>query len=435
MAQPTIRRRDRDAILQSLRAGVVPRRGHQHVQVGRADEISALMDDLERIRDGGSAIRFVIGEYGSGKTFFLFLIRAIGLEQGLVTAHGDLSPDRRLHASAGQARGLYSELMANLATRTKPEGAMTSVVERFVTTARQEARERGESEETILRQRLERLSEMTGGYDFATVVEAYWRGHQEGDDRLQSDAVRWLRGEFATKTDARKALGVRTIIDDANFYDHLKLFAAFCRLAGYGGLVVCLDEMVNLYKLASGQARKNNYEQILRILNDSLQGASVGLGFLLGGTPEFLMDTRKGLYSYEALRSRLATNRFATGGLQDLSGPVLSLANLSQEELYLLLQNLLRVQAGGDDEAWLLPDEGVEAFMRHCSEKIGEAYFRTPRNTIKEFLQLLAVLEQNPEASWQRLVGEVELQPDVAPDTTEEVADPEDDDALTSFRL
>lgn len=375
------------------------------------------MRDLDRIADGGSAIRFVIGEYGSGKTFFLFLVRSIALEKGLVTIHGDLAPDRRLHATGGQARSLYAELMSNLATRTKPDGgAMASVVERFVTSALKQARAGGTQVEEVVHDRLDQLSSLPGGYDFAEVVAAYWRGHETGDDILQSDAVRWLRGEFTTKTDARKALGVRTIVDDDNVYERLKLFARFVRLAGYGGLVVALDELVNLYKLGSGIARRNNYEQLLRIVNDSLQGASVGLGFLLGGTPEFLMDPRKGLYSYEALRSRLEENRFAGDGYKDLTGPVVHLANLSQEELYLLLEKLRHVYAAGDADAHLVPDEALRTFMAHCSERIGDAYFRTPRNTIKAFLDLLAVLDQNPEASWQELVGGVSVEREENPD-------------------
>jgi hypothetical protein len=431
-----IRPRDRDAILQSLRAGVVPRRGHQYVQVGRAEEVRALLQDIERIADGGSAIRFVIGEYGSGKTFFLFLVRSIALEKGLVASNADLNPDRRLHATGGQARSLYAELMASLATRTRPDGgAVASVVERFVTSALQESRDTGTGVGALLQDRLASLSEMTGGYDFAEVVAAYWRGHDLGDDRLKSDAVRWLRGEFTTKTDARQALGVRTIIDDDNFYDQLKLFSRFVRLAGYGGFLVCLDELVNLYKLAHSQARSSNYEQILRILNDSLQGASVGLGFLLGGTPEFLMDTRRGLYSYEALRSRLAQNRFATDGRRDLSGPVLHLANLSPEELYVLLANLRHVHASGDPARHVLPDEALAAFMEHCSKRIGEAYFRTPRSTIRAFLELLAVLEQNEVASWRDLLGAVDVTPDVDPGLESSSPEAADDGDLASFTL
>lgn len=281
-----LRARDRDAILQTLRAGVVPRRGHQHIQVGRADELAALLQDLERVADGGSAIRFIVGEYGSGKTFFLQLVRSIGLEKGFVAASADLSPSRRLHATGGEARNLYADLMANLATRTRPEGgALPSVVERFVTSALQESRERGVSTRTVIDERLAALAELPGGYDFAEVVAAYWKGHDEDGDRLKSDAVRWLRGEFTTRTDARNALGVRTIVDDASIYDHLKLFARFVRLAGYSGLIACFDEMVNLYKLANSRARNSNYELVLRIVNDSLQGAAVGLGVLFGGTP------------------------------------------------------------------------------------------------------------------------------------------------------
>src|SRR4051812_41353362 len=415
-----IRPRERDAILQALRAGVVPRVGQQHVQVGRAEEVKALLSDVDRIADGGSAFRLAIGEYGSGKTFFLNLVRSIAMERKLVTVHADLSPDRRLHATGGQARSLYAELMRNIATRAKPDGgAMGSIVERFVTAALTEARDTGTTPNAVIRTRLASLSELTGGYDFAEVIGAYWRGHDTGNEQLKSDAVRWLRGEFSTRTDARAALGVRTIVDDANFYDQLKLLARFVVMAGFGGLLVCLDEMVNLYKLANSQARNSNYEQILRILNDALQGTAQGVGFLFGGTPDFLTDSRRGLYSYTALQSRLSENTFATGGLVDMSGPVIRLASLTPEALYVLLSKLVHVHASGEADAYLLPPEALKAFMNHCSSKVGEAYFRTPRNTIRSFLDLLAVLEQNPGTDWAPLVGAVNLvaesNPDLAP--------------------
>ncbi|WP_113717611.1 ATP-binding protein [Arthrobacter dokdonensis] len=458
-----IRPRERDAILQSLRAGVVPRAGQQHIQVGRVHEVRALLNDIERIRDGGSGSRFVIGEYGSGKTFFLHVIRSVALQQKLVTVHADLSPDRRLHATGGQARSLYAELMRNMSTRAAPDGgAVSNVIERFVTQALGEARETNTPAESVIRYKLGQLTELTGGYDFAEVIAKYWQGHDTGNEQLKSDAVRWLRGEFSTRTDARVALGVRTIIDDSNVYDQLKLLAIFVRLAGFGGLLVCLDEMVNLYKLANTQARNSNYEQILRILNDSTQGTAVGLGFIFGGTPDFLLDTRRGLYSYTALQSRLAENSYATGDRVDYSGPVLRLANLTAEDFYILLCKLRNVQAGGNSEAYLVNDEGIQAFMNHCSQRIGDAYFRTPRNTIKGFLDLLAVLEQNPGLHWTDLVGSFaavrESNPDLEPldspeataanvvqrppsaaSSTEPVSvfaqeDP-DGDELTSFRL
>jgi len=408
-----IRPRERDAIIQSLRAGVVPRVGQHLIQVGRLEEAKAVLKDVERIGDGGSAIRFVVGAYGSGKTFFLNLVRSVALEKKLVTVHGDLTPDRRLHATGGQARNLFAELMRNMATRSKPEGgALASVVERFVTSALGEAKTRGVKPELVIQERLHDLTELVGGYDFAEVVAAYWRGHETGNETLKNDAIRWLRGEFSTRTDARAALGVRTIVDDATFYDYLKLTARFSRLAGFAGLLVCLDELVNLYKLAHTQARNANYEQILRILNDSLQGIAVGVGFVLGATPDSVLDTRRGLYSYAALQSRLAENTFARGGLVDLSGPVINLANLTPEDLYVLLGKLRSVQASGDPSAYLIAEEGIKAFMDHCFKKVGETYFRTPRNTIKAFLDLLAVLEQNPGTTWQELLGNVVLAED-----------------------
>ena len=427
-----IRPRDRDAVIQSLGAGVVPRAGQHLIQVGRTREIEALVSDIDRIADGGSGFRVVIGEYGAGKTFFLNLVRAVALEKKLVVASADLNPDRRLHASGGQARSLYAELMRNISTRTKPDGgALPGIVEKFIATSKTEAKAAGQTTEVVIRQKLEHLTELVNGYDFAEVIAAYYRGFEEGNEQLKSDVVRWLRGEFSTKTDARQALGVRAIVDDAAFYDQLKLLARFVRLAGFGGLLVSLDELVNLYKLANTQARNSNYEQILRILNDSLQGTAVGLGFVMGGTPEFLLDTRRGLYSYPAIQSRLAQNAFASDGLVDFSGPVVRLSSLTPEDFYVLLQKIRLVYASGDEAKYLLPDQGIFSFMEHCSKRIGDSYFRTPRTTIKSFVNLLAVLEQNPTAQWEALLGGVEVTPDAGAAVDLKV----DDDELATFKL
>lgn len=435
MTVKKIRAKERDAIIQSLKSGVTPKVGIQHIQVGRVNELKAMIQDIERISDGGSAFRLIIGEYGSGKTFFLSVVRAIALERKLVTVNADLSPDRRIHASAGQARNLYSELMRNMSTRNKPDGnALTSVVEKFITEARMEADSSGKSINAVIHEKLSSLSELVGGYDFAKVIEAYWTGHETDNDTLKANAVKWLRAEYSTKTDARNDLGVRTIISDASFYDSLKLMSLFVRQAGYAGLLVNLDEMVNLYKLPNTTARTSNYEQILRILNDCLQGTAEHLGFLLGGTPEFLLDPRKGLYSYEALQSRLAGNTFAKqAGVIDYTSPALHLASLTPEELYILLKNLRHVYAEGDESKYLVPDESLKAFLKHCSQTIGDAYFRTPRNTIKAFLDMLAVIDQNPSIAWNSLIASVAIEEDKPSDVELDVEDSEEE--LADFKL
>lgn len=429
-----IRPKDRDLIVQALRAGVVPRSGQQLIQVGRVREVETMLQDIERIGQGGAVFRIIIGEYGAGKTFFLSLVRAIALQQKLVTAHADLNPDRRLQGSGGQARSLFAELMKNVSTRARPDGgALGGVVEKFVAQARTDAKSQSVAPEALIRSRLNPLTDMVGGYDFTEVIAQYARGFEEGNDSLLGDAVRWLRGEFTTKTEARASLGVRTIIDDDQVYDHLKLFARFVRLAGFGGLLVCMDELVNLYKLANRQARDGNYEQILRILNDVLQGNTEGMGILLGGTPEFLLDPKRGLYSYPALQRRLADNTFAAQtGLTDFSGPVLRLTSLTQEDFYVLLQRLRHVFAYGDSVKYLLPDEGIAAYMAHTAKRLGETYFRTPGTTITSFLGLLALLEQHPGTDWRALVGTVQLEADTGAAKERAV---EEDNELASFKL
>ena len=354
----TIKRRHSEVIIRALKAGVVPRMGVQHILVNRLQEIKQIKKDFSVVVDGGSAVRFIIGDYGSGKTFFLNLSRLLAFANNLVVMRADLAPNRRLYSTDGKARALYAEMTSNITTRNKPTGgAMTSIVERFVNKARIQAEREGETTSKIIRQQTATLEELTDGYDFATVIDSYWRGFDQGNDGLQNSALRWLRAEYSTKTDARNDLGVRTIISDTNIYDHLKLMSLFVRLAGYHGLVVLLDEMSVLYKLASSQSRTANYEQILRIVNDVLQGSASHISFLFGGTNQFLNDPRRGLFSYKALQQRLADNVFTKDGLVDFSGPVIRLNSLNEEEFYALLCNVRQVFQSNNSMS--LPDEAL----------------------------------------------------------------------------
>ena len=443
MASGKIRPRTRDSILGALSAGVVPATGLQYVQVGRASEVKALLRSIDSVADGGATFKLVVGDYGAGKTFFLHLVRQLAFEHKLVTVHADFSPERRLVASQGQARNLYGELVSNMSTRSKPEGgALGAIIEMFVAKAIKDAGADGVAPDELIDRRLEPLKDLVGGWDFAHVLGNYCRGHESGNDELKQSAMRWLRGEYTAKTDAKRDLGVRTIIDDGMFYDAIKLLTRFVTIAGHGGLFVILDEAVNLFKIAHSQSRTLNYEMVLRILNDTLQSGSgtQNLGVLMGITPEALFDPRRGLCSYDALASRLAPNRFAEqSGLVDYNQPTIHLQNLTPEEMYLLLGNIRNVFAGGDADSYLIDDEGLHAFMEHCHKNIGSAYFKTPRETVRGFVNLLAMLDQYPDKHWTDFVDQVVIEPDAGPGEADELSGSdggdEDDAGLANFTL
>jgi hypothetical protein len=412
-----IRPKERETIIQSLKSGVVPRTGLQHIQVGRSEELKSFVKDVDTIAEGGTSFRFVIGEYGSGKTFFLSLLRTIALEKGLVTMHADLSPIKRFHGSDGQPRLLLSEMVENLSTRTKPDGnALQNILERFISNAREEAKANGSNPYDLISEKLNELNDYTGGYNFVSVIKKYLEGYESGNQFLMNSALKWLKAGYTTKTDTLRDLGIREFISDSSFYNTLKLYSVLVRKAGYKGLLICVDEMVNLYKIPNSISRKANYEEILSMLNNTLQGSFSNIGFIMGGTPEFLTDNIRGLYSYEALKSRLSENSFSKQlGVTDYNSVVLRLASLTKEELYLLLTNLRHVFASGNEEKYLVPDEALLAFLQHCSNKIGESYFRTPRTTIKSFLDLLSILEQYPNYKWSDMISSMEVQKDVEP--------------------
>jgi hypothetical protein len=438
-----IRPKERETIIQSLRSGVVPRIGLQHIQVGRSEELKSFVKDVDTIADGGASFRIVIGDYGSGKTFFLSLVRNIALEKGLVTMTADLSPSKRLYGNEGQARRLLADLVTSLSTRTKQDGnALTNILEKFISIAQVKAEKEREEISFTIKNMLNELNDFPNGHSFAYIVYKYWEAYDTENDALKNCVLKWLKGEYATKTDTMRDLGIRDFINDASFFNTLKLYSVLVKKAGYKGLLINLDEMVNLYKAAHGTSRKMNYEEILGILNNTLQGTVSNIGFIMSGTPEFLTDTRRGLYSYEALRSRLAENDFSKQlGVVDYNSTVLRLSSLSKEELYVLLKNLRNVFACGIKEDYLVPDEALVAYMNYCFNKIGDSYFRTPRNTIKGFLDLLSILEQYPSLKWDDVIEKIKIEKDIEPTEIESILrsqeelSSEEKDEFTSFRL
>ena len=445
-----IKRRERDAIIQSLQAGLVPRQGLHLIQVGRKEEVQAVLNDLERLEEGGAAFRIVVGRFGCGKSFFLNLVRSLALQKRMVVAQADITMERRLHATGGQCRALYSELMRNLAIKSKPDGgALRNLCEGWISNIQHEVKSNGGDDEEVKKRiydDLKDLQDHVGGFEFAEVLAQYYEGFATGNDHQQGSALRWLRAEFNNKTEANQELGVRRIISDDNFYDSLKLMAAFCRKAGYQGLLVNLDELVVLsHRLPSSRARQTNYEAILTMLNDCLQGTVEGLGFLLAGTDEFLEDKRRGLYSYEALRSRLATNEFAAEGVKDFSGPTLRLPSLSAEDLFVLLRNIRHVHAAGDESKYIVPDEALMGVLQKANETLGAEFYKTPRDIVRSFVGLLNVLEQNPDRQWNEFVKDgfgkapesaesVEEAIERGEEPAEDAGNGEDDD-LASFKL
>src|ERR1035437_3605353 len=441
-----IKRRERDAVLQSLQAGLVPRLGLHLIQVGRKQEVAAVLADLDRVEQGGAAFRIVVGRFGSGKSFFLNLVRNLGLQKRMVVVQADMSMERRLHASGGEARALYSELVRNLAIKSKPDGgALRNLCEGWISGLHHEITQAGGKDEDVKKrifEDLKSLQDHVGGFEFAEVLAKYYEGYITGNDTLQGAALRWLRGEYTTKTEARNDLGVRRIISDENFYDSLKLLAAFSVKAGYAGLLVNLDELVVIsHRLPNSRVRQSNYESLLTILNDCLQGGVRGLGCLMAGTDECLEDKRRGLYSYEALRSRLMENRFAADGIVDFSGPVVRLKNLTPEDLVVLLRNIRNVHACGDATKYIVPDDALIAVLKKASETLGADYYKTPRDVVRSFVGLLNVLDQNPGRDWQSFLGDVSFtKRDKVISIEEEIANgvppPADtEDNLATFKL
>ncbi|MDY4898840.1 MAG: ATP-binding protein [Eubacteriales bacterium] len=406
-----------NSLLASVSAGVVPRAGAPYIAIGRKDEIAAFLSDLESVNEGGGAMRFLIGRYGSGKSFLMQLIRGYALERDFITADADLSPERRLYGSGGSGVATYRELIKNLASKSSPDGgALPRLIARWIDSLQSRLRSAGhEASEAdfdrlltdAVEEELKEVEFLVGGFDFSRVVAAYYRAYVNGDESKKSACLRWLRGEFTTKTEARSELGINVsvIIEDDNWYDFIKLWATLVRRMGYRGLIVFIDECVNLYKITHRVSRENNYEKILSMFNDTLQGRAPGLEIILGGTPQFLEDTRRGLFGYEALRSRLCDSRFALDGYKNLLGPVIRLRRLTDDELLALITRLTQLYSQNYNWTPRITGEEMVSFLNICLERAGADSMITPREMLRDYMTVLNILMQNPDVSFSDILG------------------------------
>ena len=413
---PRVPRRIAQVIINSLKGGVVPRVGLPYITVGRDREVAALLHDLDLVADGGASFRFLVGRYGSGKSFLLQTIRNHAMGRGFVVADADLSPERRLQGTGGQGLATYRELIRNLSTKTRPEGgALNLVLDRWVSNVQSQVTlEDGLSpEDPAFADAMERrimgtmasVQELVHGYDFARLLTMYWRAHLEGDDETKANVTKWFRGEYRNKTEARRELGVNIVIGDDDWYDYLKILATFLVGAGYKGLVILLDEMVNLYKIPNAVSRQYNYEKVLTMYNDTLQGKAHHLGIIMSGTPQAIEDRRRGLYSYEALRSRLTQGRFSQDGLVDMLAPVIRLEPLTHEELLVLVEKLADIHSGLFEYQRTITQDELVRFLETEYGRVGADTHLTPREVIRDFVEMLDILSQNPGVTVEQLLG------------------------------
>lgn len=410
-----IPRRIAQTLMNSLKGGVVPRVGLSYVTVGRKDEIDALLHDVDLIADGGASFRFIVGKYGSGKSFLLQTIRNYVMAKNFVVVDADLSPERRLQGTRGQGLATYKELIRNMSTKTKPEGgALSLILDRWISNVQQQVMEQSGRSITdpALAPLVEKqisaviysLNEMVHGFDFARLLTLYYKAHLSGDDETKAKVLKWFRGEYNTKTEARQELGVNIVITDDDWYEYLKLFAAFLKQAGYAGMLVLIDELVNIYKIPNAITRQYNYEKILTMYNDAMQGKAQHLGFILCGTPQCMEDPRRGVYSYEALRSRLAEGHFA-GEHKDLLSPVIRLQPLTNEEMLILIEKLADIHAGLYEYNQIVTQQDMIDFIEIEFGRIGADTHITPREVIRDFIEVLDIVYQNPGVKVRALLG------------------------------
>jgi Protein of unknown function (DUF2791). len=404
------------AILNSLKSGVVPRVGLEYIAVGRKQEIETFLHDIGIIEDGGAAFRFVVGKYGSGKSFLMQTVRNYAMERGLVVVDADLSPERRLVGTKGQGLATYKELIKNMSTKTKPDGgALSLILEKWISGIKVEVLKENQVEndspqfirlvEAKIFTIINDIEEMVHGFDFAKAINLYWQAYRSCDDEKKDNVLKWFRGEYNTKTEAKRDIGVNVIIGDDNWYEYLKLFSCFMVRAGYKAMLVLIDEIVNIYTISHSVTRQSNYEKILTMFNDTMQGKAKYIGIIMGGTPQSIDDTRRGVFSYEALKSRLEEGRFDSEELRDMFAPIIRLKTLTNEEMFVLIEKLTDIHANLYGYKSPISVNELISFLKVEYERIGADANITPREVIRDFIGVLNILFQNPTMTIGEIIG------------------------------
>ena len=416
-AKTRVPKRIATAIINSLRGGVVPRIGTGYIAVGRQKEIQALLNDVEIVADGGSTFRFIMGRYGSGKSFLFQTVRTYVMDRDFVVIDADLSPERRFSGNKGQGLATYKELMKNMSTKTKPEGgALPLILDRWISSIKNQviqetnyeigSREFDKTVERKIYAVIADIQEMVNGFDFAQVINLYWKASKSENEELKRNAQRWLRGEYRLKTDVKRDLGVSAIISDENWFDYIKLFSLFLVRAGYKGMIMLVDELVNIYKIPHAITRQFNYEKILTMYNDTLQGKAPYLGIIMSGTPQCVEDTRRGVFSYDALKSRLESGRFTDSSTHDLLSPIIKLEPLTYEETFVLIEKLAKIHADLYSYEMNLSEDEMIDFLKMEYNRVGSGISVTPREIIRDFIEILNILLQNPDKGLKDIIGD-----------------------------
>jgi hypothetical protein len=272
---------------------------------------------------------------------------------------------------------------------------------------------------------------LVNGFEFASVLICYFDGYLESDEQKKSNALRWFRGEYGTKSEARREIGINYIITDETWYENLKIFALFLVRAGYKGLYVMVDELAYLYNLHNRTTRQNNYEKILAIYNDCLTGKAQYLGIIMGAVPQCVEDTDTGIFSYGALRSRLSPGKFATENDRDLSSPIINLRPLTVDEMFVLTEKLAEIHAELYDYDIDISNDEITAFLKAEYERVGAAEQITPREIIRDFIEILNIMYSNKNKRVSDILADNGFE--FAKPETDEYDDVDDD--FASFRI
>lgn len=354
-------------IIDSLRNGTVPAEGTENIAVGIDEELTEIQDQIERTREDKSAFKFIIGDYGSGKTFFSTSVREMAYDKKFVVSSVVISQETPLH----KFEELYRKIMEGMRTsENKKIPAFNFILEEWLLNIEDkvieiEGLDPYEDSKKFQIEMNKRINEelmIVGSIaaSFANAIRAFYKAKYEGDTVLAQGAVAWLKGDNV-RAELKSKLGVIGTITRENSFEFFRALLQMIKTAGYEGLMIILDEVETVQKLVRKDMRSAAYENLRFFIDESDRNSFPSCFFLYTGTTD-LMESEKGFKSLEPLYQRIKVEREKGDKFKNLRQPVMFLDGLNRDRLYEVACRVRNIH--GQVYSWMPNDKLTDDFIK-----------------------------------------------------------------------
>lgn len=383
-----------ESIINALKNGNVPPEGVGEICVGRERELEEFDKIFSKVKDGAAVTRFLNGEFGSGKSFFLKLLEERALADNFVVAKVTLSRD----VPFNKFEVVYRSIVASL--RCKTGTSLEHIIEKWTTQLRmmalRETTDPYQQERIVIDNINNDLKEVRKhATTFAAAIENYYKLSARGDQETAKYAMAWLSGEKNIPYTIKRQFGVKGDIDRENAFKYLEALSSFLMALKYSGLIILIDEAEHIMTLHTKKLRDTAYDYMRFIYDECSLGRFHNTLFIFAGTPEFFEDPKMGVPSYTALNERIED--VLNTEFKDLRKPIIRLDGFKKDNLMELSDRLISMHEEVYEWEAKPVRESLDGIIARHEANAELTGYISPRNFVKSFISVLDVVQQNPE--------------------------------------